>query len=74
MAGFDQHSGNPHLHYGDFNVVLRAHKQSSGILTHNLPSEDFQNFIEHKDLFDIEVVGNKYTWLRIIIMELSLLG
>lgn len=47
---------------GDFNVVLGAHECSSGILTHSLPSEDFQRFIEQKDLFDLVAVGNKFTW------------
>lgn len=47
---------------GDFNIVLGAHERSSGMISHSLPVEEFQNFITQKDLIDIEAVGNKYTW------------
>lgn len=47
---------------GDFNIVLGAHERSSGHITHTAPSEDFNNFISQRDLFDVEGTGNKYTW------------
>lgn len=31
-------------------------------MTHGLPSGEFQNFITTRDLFDIETVGNHFTW------------
>lgn len=51
-----------HQHYGDFNVVLGAHERSSGIIGHASSTMEFQNFISDKDLFDIEGVGNRFTW------------
>lgn len=47
---------------GDFNVVLGTHECSSGHLTHATPSDEFKDFISGRDLFDIEGIGNKYTW------------
>lgn len=47
---------------GDFNVVLGALERSSGIISHASPTTDFQNFISDMDLFDIEGVGNRFTW------------
>lgn len=47
---------------GDFNVVLGAHERSSGIIGHAASTTEFQNFISDKDLFDIEGVGNNFTW------------
>lgn len=49
---------------GDFNVVLGAHYRSSWVLSHALPTEEFREFISSRDLFDIEIVVNKYTWSR----------
>lgn len=58
----------------DFNIVLRAHEHSFGIPSHGLPSEEFQNFIEQKDLFDIEVLVTNILSQRVATMILSLLG
>lgn len=47
---------------GDFNVVLGAHERSSGTIGHASSITEFQNFISDKDLFNIEGVGNGFTW------------
>lgn len=48
---------------GDFNVVLGAYERSSDFLAHAAPSDDFREFISQRDLFDIEGIKNKYTWV-----------
>lgn len=47
---------------GDFNVVLGAHERSTGVLTQSAPTEEFRDFISAKDLYDIDVVGSRFTW------------
>lgn len=47
---------------GDFSVVHGSHERSSGRLVYTTPSEDFKDFISQKEFFDIDSVGNKFTW------------
>lgn len=42
--------------------MLGVHERSSGVIGHASSTTEFQNFISDKELFDIEGVGNRFTW------------
>lgn len=47
---------------GDFNVVLGAHVRTSSATYPSLPVEEFQEFVDLMGLFDVEAIGNEFTW------------
>ncbi|CAL0305463.1 unnamed protein product [Lupinus luteus] len=62
-SDFSGRSGELWCLAGDFNAVLcRDERRGSGLNEASSDCEEFSQFIEDLDLFDLPLVGSKFTW------------